>query len=38
MDTEDIGAVNTSTKQCTDNLMNYNAIAYFLGAWHTMYG
>ena len=31
MDTEDIGPVDTSTKQCTDYLMNYNAIAYFLG-------
>ena len=29
--TEDIGPVDTSTKQCTDYLMNYNAIAYFLG-------
>jgi len=34
MDTEDIGPVDTSTKQCTDYLMNYNAIAYFLGAQH----
>ena len=34
MGTEDIGPVDTSTKQCTDYLMNYNAIAYFLGAQH----
>ena len=34
MVTEDIGPVDTSTKQCTDYLMNYNAIAYFLGAQH----